>query len=187
MPQVLKMALVLAKLQRTLDVYEGLFGSKDDAAIIFESFAEIGGSLKSALATHLIIGCAAIFSDPEISFGNENMSLRNLVSKHESQLGEKSQRLLVEIWKSVEDMNLKKYRNKHVGHFGLEECLGYKEVDRDITVQSMRCLLKQADVFINQLIADASLLPEGHALAYYNRIPELRGTNEFLRRIQSNA
>jgi hypothetical protein len=38
MPQVLKMAHVLPKLQRTLEVYEGLFGSKEDSAVIFQSF-----------------------------------------------------------------------------------------------------------------------------------------------------
>ena len=187
MPQVLKMAHVLAKLQRTLDVYEGLFGSKEDAEVILQSFNEIGDSLKSALATHLIIGCAAIFSDPEKSCGNENMSLRNLVAKHEGSLGKDSQRLLNDIWELVEKMNLKTFRNKHVGHFGLEECLGYSQVDRDITVQSVRSLLKKADLLINYLIADASIMPEGHYLAYYSKIPTPRGTDEFLKRLQINA
>ncbi|WP_286221231.1 hypothetical protein [Marinobacter apostichopi] len=187
MSQVLKMAHVLAKLQRTLDVYEGLFASKEEAAVIFQSFNEIGDSLKSALSTHLIIGCAAIFSDPEKSCGNENMSLKNLVSKHESSLGEDSQQLLGEIWESVEKMNLKKFRNKHVGHFGLEECLGFKQVDRNITVQSVRSLLKRADLLINHLITDASILPQGESLAFYSKIPAPRGTDEFLKRLQSHA
>lgn len=186
MPQILKMAHVLAKLQRTLDVYEGLFASKDDAAVIFQRFNEIGDSLKSALSTHLIIGCAAIFTDPEKSCGNENMSLKNLVSKHESSLGHDSQRLLDEIWELVETMNLKIFRDKHIGHFGLEECLGFKIVDRDITVQNVRTLLKKADVLINCLIADAAILPQGESLAFYSAIPAQRGTVEFLKRLQSN-
>jgi hypothetical protein len=115
------------------------------------------------------------------------MSLRNLVAKHESSLGEDSQRLLSEIWELVETMNLKTFRNKHVGHFRLEECLGYNHVDRDITVQSVRSLLKKADLLINYLIADASILPEGHYLAYYSKISTPRGTVEFLKRLQSHA
>lgn len=71
------------------------------------------------------------------------MSLKNLVSMHESSLGEDSQRLLGEIWELVETMNLKKFRNKHVGHFGLEECLGFEQVDRNITVQSVRSVRRQ--------------------------------------------
>ncbi len=187
MPKVVKMAYFLANLQRTLDVYEGLFASKEDAAVILQSFSEIGGSLKSALATHLVIGSTAIFSDPEKSCGNENTSLKNLVSKHESSLGEDFQRLLGEIWELVESMNLKKFHNKHVGHFRLEECLGYREVDRDITIQSLRSLLKKTDVLISYLIADASILPEGHSLAYNSKIPAPRGTDEFLRRLQNHA
>lgn len=124
MSQVLKMAHVLAKLQRTLDVYEGLFASKEEAAVIFQSFNEIGDSLKSALSTHLIIGCAAIFSDPEKSCGNENMSLKNLVSKHESSLGEDSQQLLGEIWESVEKMNLKNSATNTLGTSGWRSVLG---------------------------------------------------------------
>jgi len=41
-------------------------------------------------------------------------------------------------------MNLKMFRNKHVGHLGLEECLGYNKIETDITIDKMRQLLKKS-------------------------------------------
>jgi hypothetical protein len=187
MPQVLIMASVIAKLQTTLDVYEGLFVEIEDAEVTIKSFSEIGNSLKASLSTHIIIGCAAIFSDPEKSCGNENMSLKNIISKYEDKLSENTQKLKKVIFGLVTEMNLKTFRNKHVGHFGLEECLGYKKVERDITVDKVRLLLKKSQIFINMLIKDAELMPEGHSLAYYSEIPASRSTKKYLMRLSQGA
>lgn len=187
MPQVFKMASAMAKLQTTLDVYEGLFAKKEDAEITIMPFYEIGSSLKLALTTHIIIGCAAIFSDPIKTCGNENMSLKNIVAKHEDKFSDMTLALKNEIFDLVIEMNLKTYRNKHVGHFGLKECLGYEEVDRDITVDNVRLLLQKSQVFINKVIQDAGIMPEGHSLAYYSKIPESRSTTKFLRRLNESA
>lgn len=187
MPQVLKMASVVAKLQTSLDVYEGMYARKEDAELTIRPFREIGNSLRAALSTHIIIGCAAIFSDPERSCGNENMSLQNLVSKHKSRLSQEALDLLKEITTLVDDMNLKKFRNKHVGHFDLEACLGYSDVKRNINVQNVRDLLRNALRFINLVIRDANLMEQGHSLAYYSKIPSSRSTGVFLSRLKSNA
>ncbi len=79
MPQVLKMASVIGEINTALDVYEGMYARKEDAEVTIRPFPEIGSTLKRALTTIIIIGCAALFSDPDKTCGNENMSLKNLV------------------------------------------------------------------------------------------------------------
>ena len=180
MPQVIKMASVVGKLNTTLDVYEGLFGHKSDAQLTIRPYPEIGLSIKSSLITQIIIGCAALFSDPEKTCGNENMSLKNLVSKHKHTFEDDTRNLYENIKNLVSEMNLKVFRNKHVGHFDLEACLGYAEIDRDITVDKVRKLLTMAASFINMVIRDAKLMEEGHSLSYSPTIPTSRNTKVFL-------
>lgn len=187
MPQVLKMATVIGEINTALDVYEGMYARKEDAEVTICLFPEIGTSLKRALTTHIIIGCAALFSDPDKTCGNENMSLKNLVSKYEQNFKCDTLTLYQEIETLVSDMNLKIFRNKHVGHFDLEACLGYVQIQRDITVGKVRELLAKSATFINLVIRDANLMENGQSLSYSPSIPKSRGTNEFLERFRKNA
>ncbi|WP_339526578.1 AbiU2 domain-containing protein [Pseudomonas sp. EA_35y_Pfl2_R111] len=187
MPQILKMVSVIAKLQTTLDVYEGLFAEKNNAEITINNFHEIGNSIKNALRTHIIIGCAALFSDPSRTCGNENMSLKNLIEKNESKLSASAIALKNEIFNLVENMNLKKFRNKHVGHFGLEEMLGFQATEAEITVSNVRLLLEKSQKFINILIHDAQIMPQNESLGFYSKIPNHRSTDKFLARLKGHA
>jgi hypothetical protein len=187
MPQILRMASVIAKLQTSLDVYEGLFAEKYNAEITINHFHEIGSSLKSALRTHIIIGCAALFSDPSKTCGNENMSLTNLIEKHESSLSPSAIALKNEIFNIVKEMNLKKFRNKHIGHFGLEEMLGFQATEAEITVSNVRSLLEKSQKFINMLIHDTKIMPQNESLGFYSKIPSHRSTDKFLARIKGHA
>ena len=187
MPQVLKMASVIGEINTALDVYEGMYARKEDAEIIIRPFPEIGSSIKRALTTHIIIGCAALFSDPDKTGSNENMSLKNLVSKYEQSFKSDTLTLYQEIETLLSDMNLKIFRNKHIGHFDLEACLGNVQIPRDITVDLVRELLAKSATFINLVIRDANLMENGHSLSYSPSIPNSRGTNEFLGRLRTNA
>ncbi|PVU67073.1 hypothetical protein C9E85_05395 [Plesiomonas shigelloides] len=175
---------MIAQLQRTLDVYEGLFLRVQDAKIIMESFNEIGDTLKRSLSTHIIIGCAAIFSDSDKTCGHENMSLKNIISKHQHNFSEETKQLYNDIILLVDEMNLKNYRNKHVGHFGLDESLGNKQVKRDITTTNTRKLLESSQILLNDIINDSSLLPKGHIVAYYTPIPQRRAPQRFLEKLK---
>ena len=183
MEQVNKMAFALAELQSNLEVYKGLFQEKEDAEVIFSQFQEIGSALKKSLSTNLIIGCAALFTDPDKSFGNENMSFYNLYEKHNDKLSTDTISLRESIDLIVKNMNLKTFRNKHVGHFGLDEKLGKQSVDANITTHNLEELMTKGQRLLNLIIRDAQLLPVGHSLAYYTPIPESRSVKRFLDRL----
>lgn len=183
MEQINKMAFALAELQSSLEVYKGLFQEKDDAEIIFSQFHEIGSALKKSLSANMIIGCAALFTDPNKSFGNENMSFCNLYEKHDDKLSSEAISLKENIDLIVENMNLKRFRNKHVGHFGLDEKLGKQAVVANITTYNLEELMTKGQRLLNFIIRDAQLLQVGHSLAYYTPIPESRSVKRFLDRL----
>ena len=182
MSQIHRTASAIANLQITLDVYEGLFARKEDAAVILKDFRQIGGAIKKSLSTEIIVGCAALFSDPAQSFGNKNMSLDNLVSKYEATFSDETKKVKSEISALVEGMNLKTFRNKHIGHFGLPEMLGETTIERDITVMNVRELLEKAQTFINMIMHDSGSMPADESLAFYRRIPKDCSPGAFLRR-----
>ena len=187
MSQIHKTASTIAKIQSTLDVYEGLFARKEDAEKILTHFQEIGEAIKRSLSTEIIIGCAALFSDPDKSCGNENMSFKNLISKYECKFSNETQKGKNQIFNLIAQMNLKKFRNKHVGHFGLDEMLGNNHIIRDITVMNVRELLNKAQIFLNMIIHDSGLMPQNESLNFYRKISESRSTAEFLKRLTCNA
>ena len=184
MDQVNKMAFALAELQSSLEVYKGLFQDKEDAEVMFLQFHEIGSALKKSLSVNLIIGCAALFTDHDESFGHENMSFGNLYKRYGNKLSIEANSLKGEIDQIVESMKLKTFRNKHVGHFGLEEKLGKKTVAANITTHDLEKLMKQGQRIINLIIRDAHLLPAGHSLAYYTPIPDSRTPKRLLDRLR---
>ncbi len=180
MEQINKMAFAIAELRSTLDVYKGLFLEKTDAEVLFSRFNEIGHMLHKSLSINLIISCSALFVDPDTSFGDENMSFPNLYKKHGQKLSDEAVKLRSTIDTIVIDMNLRVFRNKHVGHFGLIEKLGKKYVVRNITTQNIEDLLVSSEKMLNLIIRDAQLLPAGHSLAFYTPIPESRSPKKFL-------
>lgn len=180
MEQVNKMAFALAELQSSLEVYKGLFQGKEDAEVIFLQFHEIGSALKKSLSVNLIIGCAAIFTDPHESLGNENMSFSNLYKKHYTKLSIEARLLKDSIDQIVQNMNLKTFRNKHVGHFDLEVKLGKKSIVANITTDDLKELMNHGQELLYLIIRDAQLLPAGHSLAYYTPIPDSRSAKRFL-------
>ncbi|WP_316674958.1 hypothetical protein [uncultured Tolumonas sp.] len=186
MGQVNRMAFALAELQSCLDVYKGLFQEKEDADILFLEFREIGAALKKSLSTNLIIGCAALFTDPEKSFGSENMSFNNLYARYENKLAPDTNALRDNINKNLQLMNLKLFRNKLVGHFDLDAKLGKKLVDGYITTQALEDLIIDGQKMLNMIIRDAELRPTGNRLAFYTPISESRSVKHFLQRITKN-
>lgn len=183
MEQVNKMAFALAELQSSLEVYKGLFQDKEDAKVMFLQFHEIGSVLKKSLSVNLIIGCAGLFTDPHESLGNENMSFSNLYKKHSCKLSAEANSLIENIYLITQNMNLKTFRNKHVGHFGLDEKLGKQSVIANITTHNLEELMNKGQRLLNLIIRDAQLLPAGHSLAYYTPIPESRSAKRFLDRL----
>jgi hypothetical protein len=184
MEQVNKMAFALAELQSNLEVYKGLFQDKEDAEVVFSQFPEIGSALKKSLSVNLIIGCAALFTDPHETSGNENMSFNNLYKRHGDNLSTEAISLRESINQIVENMNLKTFRNKHVGHFGLDEKLGKQSVVGNITTHNLEELMTKGQRLLNMTIRDAQLLPVGHSLAYYSPIPESRSAKRLLDRLR---
>jgi hypothetical protein len=184
MEQVNKMAFALAELQSSLEVYKGLFQGKEDAEVIFSQFHEIGSALKKSLSVNLIVGCAALFTDPHELSGNENMSFSNLYKRHDKKLSIEADSLRGSIDQIVQNMNLKTFRNKHVGHFGLKEKLGKKSVAANITTHDLEELMNYGQRLLNLIIRDAQLLPAGHSLAYYTPIPDSRSAKRFLDRLR---
>ena len=187
MSQIHKTASTIAKIQTALDVYEGLFARKEDAERILKQFREIGESIKRSLSTQIIIGCAALFSDPAESFGNENMSFENLIKKYECDFSNETQIVKKQLFDLVAQMNLKVFRNKHVGHFGLDEMLGHNNIERDINVMNVRMLLDKSQIFLNMIIHDSGLMPENESLEFYRKISKTRSTAEFLKRLSCNV
>lgn len=188
MSQVLKMASVIADLQTTLDVYEGLFFSEDTNNSALNDFRRVGHVLKKSLETRIIIGCAAIFSDPskpKKEGSDENMSFDNLADRHKINLSDESQKLLAGIRAAIKEMGLKDYRNKHIGHFDLDVYLGKKSIEHGITINKIRVVLTKSQELINRIITDCRLLPDGHKLSFYSKIPKNQSPTELLRRLNN--
>ena len=111
------------------------------------------------------------------------MSFNNLYKKHEGKFAAQTIALRREIDSIVNKMNLKVFRNKYVGHFGLDENLGQNKIAASITNNELKNLLGKSQKLINMIITDAGLRPKGHSLAYYTEIPEKRSTSVFLNRL----
>ena len=180
MEQINKMAFALAELQTHSEIYAGLFLRKEDAEVIFLPYRELGASLKKSLSISIIIGCAGLFTDPEQTYGDENMSFNNLYKKHSDKLSQEAKDIKESIEQLVQEMSLKRFRNKYVGHFGLDENLGKKSVTANITTENLKELMKRGQILLNLIIRDAQLLQAGHSLGYYTQIPENRSPKRFL-------
>jgi hypothetical protein len=122
--QLHAMSLKISDLQVALDVFEGMFISQKNSDQIVIPFPEIGRAISAALITELVIGCAAIFSDPPRSMGNENMSIENLRLKYLSVESPATKLIYEQLTTILKAMNIKDFRNKYVGHFDLNNVLG---------------------------------------------------------------
>lgn len=180
MDQFNKMAYEIAELQSALEVYRGFFEVKEEHDLFFSKFPEIGASLKKALSIKLIIGCAALLTDPHETKGDENMSLKNIYEKYKREFSPKTAELWANIETKTANMNLKKFRNKLVGHFSLDEKLGRKAVSAAITNQDIEELLLLSNQFLHSVIQDANSLKSGNILAYYTPIPARRSPKRLL-------
>ena len=92
-----------------------------------------------------------MFSDNATTCGHENMSLNNFIKKYESKLTIETMDLIEKQIKLVEKMNLKLFRNKHIGHYGLNEMLGVINVERETTASNIRELLNNAKLILNKI------------------------------------
>jgi hypothetical protein len=184
MEQINKMAFTVADLQSVLDVYKGLFLNEDDAKIIFSQFPEIAKALKNSLSTNLIISCAALFTDPAetpiAKVKYENMCFENLYKKYGCKFSSDTVDLKSQIQDLISSMNLKTFRNKYVGHYGLNEILGKNFIARNITTVNIETLLNKSQIMLNMIIRDAKLLPSGESLGYYSSILDSRSPKSFL-------
>ena len=187
--QIQKMARTLAELRSCLDVYEGLFKEQENVEMIHAQFKEIGKSLQSSLTVNLIIGCAALFTDPhETTIKRqviENMSFPNLHNKYIDKYSIETTKLKNKIDEIIneENMNLKNFRNKHVGHFDLQVKLGNNNIPRTITIDTLKNLITDGSKLLHLITRDAKLLPTGQSIDYYTPIPETRSTKVFLNRL----
>lgn len=184
MDQVNKMAFALADLRSSLDVYKGLFHNEEDVKIIRSQFQEISLVLQKSLSVKLIIGCAALFTDPPASFRRDNMSFKNLYCKHSNKLSDDAHLLFEDIRHTAESVDLKNFRNRHVGHFDLDEKLSDEWSPKKITTHDLENLINSGERLLNLIIRDAKLRPAGHVLEYCNQIPESRSTKLFLDRFR---
>lgn len=186
MGQVNEMMFNLAELQSSLEVFKGLFLEKEDAEVLSSQFYEIGFALHKSLSTHLIIGCAALFTDPgtDKTSKNENLSFLNLYQKYNDKFSEETISLKNNIEKIIDCMNLKAFRNKYVGHFDLDHKLGNKSVVENITTHNLEELITKGQKLLNLIIRDAKLRPANNILAFYTPIPENRSVKRFLDRLR---
>ena len=178
-----RIASIIAKTKTSLDVYEGLFAKKEHAQILVGNFREIGESVRKGLRIEIIATCSALFVDPSKTFGKyENLSLNNLIEDYSHFFSDHTKSLQVRIFNLVDEMNLKGYRHKFIGHLGLNENLGLENVDSNITICNLRQLLDLSGSFLNSAFRDQN--PEGHSLpVYYRPIKKESSTEAFLRRV----
>lgn len=164
------MGLIVADLQHTVDVLEGLFIGKSKEDSIETHFPEIGKVIYESLVVRLIAGSAALFSD-SASFDDkdENMSLENLHEKYGGDKNERTNLLFKKIKIIVRDMNIKKYRHKYVAHFDLKELTrsSNNKIKRNITIENLReiCLLSQE--YIQLLAWESGIFKKTEYMSYY--------------------
>lgn len=185
--QLHAMSLKISDLQVALDVFEGMFIGQKSADQIVIRFPEIGKSISAALITELIIGCAALFSDPPRSMGNENMSIENLRSKYLSVESSETKLIYEKLTAILKEMNIKDFRNKHVGHLDLNNALGITSVNRHISVNQLREVFTLAQKYLHSLGRESGLLLKTEYMAYYSVIPASRNTEVFLSQLSGNA
>jgi hypothetical protein len=185
--QLHAMSLKISDLQVALDVFEGMFIGQKNADQIVIPFPEIGKAISAALITELIIGCAAIFSDPPRSMGSENMSFENLRLKYLSVESSGTKLIYEQLTAILKAMNIKDFRNKHVGHLDLNNALGITSVNRHISVNQLREVFTLAQKYLHSLGRESGLLPKTAYMAYYSAIPDSRNTEVFLSKINGNA
>ncbi len=75
---------------------------------------------------------------------------------------------------------------KQIGHLGLDENLGTKRVNANITVDSVRNVLDLAEKFLNFALRDQN--PDNYFLPkYYQPIKEEKSTETFLGRLSTSV
>ncbi len=185
MDQMYRMAWLVAELRSVLEIYRGFFEAPEDPEVFNVAFREIAATMQKSLSVRLIAGCAAVFTDPSSTCGDENMSFHNLHEKYRDKLSAEASALWVRISGIVSNMNLAKFRHKYVGHFGLNEHLSSGlAVQASITNDQLHELLVAGEALINMIIRDAGVYQPGNYLAFYQPIPESRSTAQFLRRLR---
>lgn len=103
-----KMLFIVADLRRDLEVYRGLFDSKEDAEILKNNFWEIEVTIRVSISTRLILGFTALLVDPWKSSpkrDDENFSIKTLKERTQSQWTQKTKDIWKTIEKIVEEMN----------------------------------------------------------------------------------
>lgn len=180
--------LITADIQHTLDVLEGLFIGKLKEDSIETNFPEVGKVIFDSLVIRVIVGCAALFSDPDISCGRENMSLKNLHIKHGGNEKECTNSLFEKIKTIVDEMNIKQYRNRYIAHFDLTELTGGNGnmTKRNITIKKLKELCSLSQEYIQLLGWESGIFKNTEHMSYYAQIPPHRGTDIFSKILTSN-
>jgi hypothetical protein len=114
------------------------------------------------------------------------MSFKNLYEKYKNDMNHETIALYNSIVMIVEEMNLKTFRNKFVGHYDLDEKLGKNSIQGNITTDNLEELMANGQRLLNLIIKDAPLLASGHILAYYSPISQSRSVQKFLNSFVSN-
>lgn len=182
--QCYEMAMKLAELRKVLDVYRGLFERPDDAKVIAGPFPEIADVVRKSLSVYLISGCAAIFTDSDRTSGKENMSFRNLIQRFASTLSAEAHTHWARIEAVSAGMNLKEFRHKYVGHFGLQEHLTEGPMLKAaITSDKLHELLVAGESLINLILRPPSDDEPRNLFAFYQPIHPSQSAEQFLLRL----
>ena len=180
-------SIVISDLQRTLDVFEGLFVGNLTTELLFQKYPEIGVSLQEAMISKLLITTAAIFCDMDKINGNETLSLNNLIEKNSDKISENTKKIFQDIQSQVTGMNLRGVRNSSIAHISLEIAIGNKEVKSHVSVKKLRRLYDLTQKFLSLLGKESGLLKKNEHMSFYTPIPEDRSPEKFTQAINGTA
>jgi hypothetical protein len=180
-------SIVISDLQRSLDVFEGLFVDNLTTEILFQKYPEIGVSLQEAMISKLLITTAAIFCDMDKINGNETLSLSNLIEKNRHKISENTKKIFQDIESQVSGMNLRGLRNSSIAHISLEIAMGNKEVKSHISVNKLRRIYDLTQKFLSILGKESGLLKKNEHMSYYKPIPEDRAPEKFTQAINGTV
>ncbi|MDD5160466.1 MAG: hypothetical protein PHI47_10475 [Sulfuricurvum sp.] len=179
---IYKMLYIVADLRRDLEIYRGLFDSKENEQILKNNFREIEATIRVSISTRLILGVAALFVDGRKSCGDENLSFKALLNRSENNLSDSTRKIWENIEKIIEQMKIKDFRNKRLAHFDYDVLMGKKMIEATIPNDKLDEALQLAQDLLHQISFDIGYL-DGSKSYFYTPILKEHSPKEFLMRI----
>lgn len=180
-----KMLFIVADLQRDLEVYRGLFDSKEDTQIFRNNFGEIEATLRVSISTKLILGVTALLVDPwksSLKKPDENFSIKTLKERIQSQWTPETEKIWICIEEIVSVMNINQFRAKRLAHFDYDVLTGNRKIEATIPTEKLDEVLRLAQDLLHQISMDIGY-SDGARSYFYTPIPKERSPKEFLDRI----